>query len=147
MKIEKYVDKSSYPERVKKEMPKSKVAWECLRAFICGGAICSFGELLKNLYIERGLAADDASCLVSITLIGIGALLTGLGIYDVIGKFAGAGSIVPICGYANSIVSPALEFRREGMVLGLGAKLFSIAGPVLVYGISASVVIGLLSLL
>lgn len=143
MNIEKYIDKKKYPKEVKEKMPKSKTLSECIRAFLVGGAICTFGELLKNIYIEFcHLPLDDASCLVSISLIVIGAVLTGLGVYDVIGKFAGAGSIVPISGYSNSIVSPALEFKREGYILGTCAKLFTIAGPVLVSGISSSVLVG-----
>ena len=126
-------------------MPKSHTFSSCIKAFLVGGLICVIGQgvsdIGKNLLKldEKGTAAF--TCIV---LIFFGALLTGLGIYDVIGKFAGAGSIVPITGFANSMVSPALEYKREGYVLGVGAKLFTIAGPVLVYGISTSVLVGLI---
>ena len=126
-------------------MPKSHTFSSCIKAFLVGGLICVIGQgvsdIGKNLLKldEKGTAAF--TCIV---LIFFGALLTGLGIYDVIGKFAGAGSIVPITGFANSMVSPALEYKREGYVLGVGAKLFTIAGPVLVYGISTSVLVVLI---
>ena len=126
MNIKKKQEIGNYNEYVKETMPKSHTFSSCIKAF-----------LLK--LDEKGTAAF--TCIV---LIFFGALLTGLGIYDVIGKFAGAGSIVPITGFANSMVSPALEYKREGYVLGVGAKLFTIAGPVLVYGISTSVLVGLI---
>ena len=118
---------------------------ECLRAFLVGGLICVLGELLHIFYLEHWqMSEDNAAAMVSITLIFMGALLTGFGVYDIIGKFAGAGSIVPISGYANSVTAPALEFKREGFILGVGAKLFTIAGPVLVYGITSSILVGVL---
>ena len=145
MNIKKKQEIGNYNEYVKETMPKSHTFSSCIRAFLVGGLICVIGQgvsdIGKNLLKldEKGTAAF--TCIV---LIFFGALLTGLGIYDVIGKFAGAGSIVPITGFANSMVSPALEYKREGYVLGVGAKLFTIAGPVLVYVISTSVLVGLI---
>jgi len=133
----------NYNEYVKKKMPKSKVFLDCLKAFLVGGAICTVGQGFL-LFAQEVLLLDQkaAAAFVSMVLIFLGAFFTGLGIYDVLGNFAAAGSIVPITGFANSIVSPAMEYKREGYVLGVGAKLFSIAGPVLVYGISASIIFG-----
>ena len=139
------MDKQEYAKLVRERMPKSKTGMECLRAFLVGGLICVLGELLHIFYLEHWqMSEDNAAAMVSITLIFMGALLTGLGVYDLIGKFAGAGSIVPISGYANSVTAPALEFKREGFILGVGAKLFTIAGPVLVYGITSSILVGIL---
>jgi len=126
--------------------PKSNIIGNCIRAFLVGGTICTFGQLITNIaknYYDMN--TEEASTITSISLIFISALLTGMGIYEKIGKRAGAGSVVPITGFANSIVSPAMEHKREGYVMGVGAKMFSIAGPVLVYGISASVVVGLVN--
>ena len=139
------MDKQEYAKLVRERMPKSNTGMECLRAFLVGGLICVLDELLHIFYLEHWqMSEDNAAALVSITLIFMGALLTGLGVYDLIGKFAGAGSIVPISGYANSVTAPALEFKREGFILGVGAKLFTIAGPVLVYGITSSILVGVL---
>jgi stage V sporulation protein AC len=113
-------------------------------AFVIGGVICTIGQAILNLYKYFGLDQIDASGSVSVTLIFVGALLTGLKIYDNIAKRAGAGSLVPITGFANSIVAPALEFKSEGFILGMSAKMFVIAGPVLVFGISASIIYGLI---
>jgi len=112
-----------------------------------GGTICIIGQFISNLLKMKGLGQDETASLTSILMISIGALLTGLNVYDDIGRFAGAGSIVPITGFANSIVSPAMEFKSEGYVMGVGAKMFVIAGPVLVYGISASVIAGIIHFL
>lgn len=135
----------NYQQRVKETAPKSKTFGQCVRAFISGGAICVLGQAIHD-FGSSVLFLDMQSCaaFTSIVLIFLGALLTGVGLYDRIGKWAGAGSVVPITGFANSIVAPAMEFRREGLVLGTAAKLFQIAGPVLVYGISASVLVGLI---
>ena len=142
------VSKDSYRALVKERAPKSKTALQCVKAFAVGGLICTLGQALHDLYaIALHLPKDAADTWTSITLIGLAALLTGLGIYDRIGSFAGAGSVVPITGFANSVVAPAMEFKSEGLILGTGAKLFTIAGPVLVYGIGASIVCGLLSYL
>jgi len=124
--------------------PKPTIIKNVIRAFFVGGIICAIGQVIINIYVTFGLARIEASTAATATMVFIGAFLTGIGIYDQIGKFAGAGSIVPITGFANSIVSPAMEFKREGYVLGVGAKLFTIAGPVLVYGISTSIVVGII---
>lgn len=125
--------------------PPSQLASGLFRAFWVGGVICMLGQAVSDLGVRLlGLSTRDASCLASIALIFLTALLTAVGVFDKIGKYAGAGSFVPITGFANAMVAPALEFRREGLVMGVGAKLFSIAGPVLVYGIGASVIYGLI---
>ncbi len=124
--------------------PKSKSLQNCLRAFLCGGAICVLGQGLLTAWQAAGLPADRAATLTSVSLIFLSALLTGLSVFDDVAKFAGAGTLVPITGFANSITAPAIEFKTEGLVTGLAVKLFTIAGPVLVYGLSASVVYGLL---
>lgn len=138
-------EEREYQAHVKRLAPKSKTLSQCVRAFVSGGAICVIGELIRK-FASNVMQLDDAgvASFTAIVLVFIGATLTGLGLYDKIGSWSGAGSIVPITGFANSIVSPAMEYRREGLVLGLGAKLFTIAGPVLVYGISASVIVGLI---
>lgn len=138
------MDKDKYKEYVKGYSPKSSVPIECAKAFLVGGLICVIGEGVSMLASDVLLLdKDKASAFTAIVMVFLGSLLTGLGVYDVIGKFAGAGSIVPITGFANSIVSPAMEFKREGFIVGVGAKLFTIAGGVLVYGISASILVGL----
>jgi len=125
--------------------PPSKLGSGLFRAFWVGGFICLLGQAISDLGIRvLKMAPRDASALASISLIFLTALLTGIGVFDKIGKYAGAGSFVPITGFANAMVSPALEFRREGLVTGVGAKLFTIAGPVLVYGVGASVVYGMI---
>lgn len=124
--------------------PKPTIVKNVVLAFVVGGIICAIGQVIVNVYVTFGLARIEASTAATATMIFVGALLTGLGIYDEIGKFAGAGSIVPVTGFANSIVSPAMEYKREGYVLGVGAKMFIIAGPVLVYGIATSIVVGLI---
>jgi stage V sporulation protein AC len=124
--------------------PKPTIVKNVVRAFAVGGIICAIGQVIINLYVTFGLAHTEASTAATATMIFIGALLTGLGVYDEIGKFGGAGSIIPVTGFANSIVAPALEFKREGYVLGIGAKLFTVAGPVLVYGIATSIVVGII---
>jgi len=135
-----------YAQLVARLSPKSEIGKGLLRAFWVGGVICMIGQGITDIF-ARGLqwGVQSASTATSICLIFISALLTGLGVYDRIGKYAGAGSIVPITGFSNSVVSPALEFRREGLVMGVGAKLFTLAGPVLVYGISASIIVGLVA--
>ena len=136
---------AKYKQLVAKVTPKSKLAQGCLRAFWVGGAICAFGQLLTDVGMQfLHLTLTQASCFTSVSLIFLTALLTGIGIFDVIGKYAGAGTVVPITGFANAMVSPAMEFRPEGWVLGTGARLFTIAGPVLVYGISSSVLVGVI---
>lgn len=134
-----------YQELVDSVTPKVPVGKNVVWAFLVGGFICMLGQILQNYFIATwGLDTKAASQAVVITVIFAGAFLTGLGIYDEIGKRAGAGSIVPISGFANSIVAPAMEYRREGLVFGVGAKMFVIAGPVLVYGTVSAVLIGLI---
>lgn len=131
-----------YGEKVKRLTPGSKVPRNCLRAFWVGGVICCIGQALNMLGEKLGLCEDTGPMFTSAVLIFLGTTLTGLGVYDRIGRYAGAGSVVPITGFANSVCAPAMEFRREGMVMGIGAKLFTVAGPVLTYGITASVIAG-----
>ncbi|HIU34105.1 MAG TPA: stage V sporulation protein AC [Candidatus Pullichristensenella excrementigallinarum] len=132
-----------YGDLVERLTPNSKPLRNCLRAFWVGGVICTLGQWITMLAEPLQLTEMTAPMFTSVVLIFLGATLTGIGVYDRIGKYAGAGSVVPITGFANSVCAPALEFRREGWVLGLGARLFQIAGPVLVYGISSSIVVGL----
>jgi len=140
-----HTDPRHYSWLTEKLSPPSRLGSGLFRAFWVGGTICMLGQSISDAGIRwLNLTARDASSLASITLVFLTALLTGLGVFDKIGKYAGAGSFVPITGFANAVVSPAVEFRREGLVLGLGAKLFTIAGPVLVYGIGASVVYGVI---
>ena len=131
-----------YDKLVKDMMPKSPIVKDCFNAFWVGGLICVIGQLFINLYTTLGLEQKEASGAASMSLVVIAALLTGLSVFDDIAKFAGAGTMVPITGFANSIAAPAVEFKTEGMILGTAAKMFTIAGPVIVYGVSASVVYG-----
>ena len=133
-----------YKEFAGQHAPRSRAGRNMLRAFVSGGAICAAGQALTNLYLYIGMEMDSACAACSVTLIFIGALLTGLGVYDDLARFAGAGSLVPITGFANAVVSPALEFKTEGLVTGTAVKIFTIAGPVIVYGIGASVIYGLI---
>ncbi len=133
-----------YGKLVKEMAPKSPIWKDCLNAFWIGGLICALGQLIMNGYLALGLEKQDAGTAMSMTLVALSALLTGLSLYDNIAKYAGAGTLVPITGFANSIAAPAIEFKTEGFVLGVGAKMFTIAGPVIVYGISASVVYGVI---
>lgn len=133
-----------YSKLVERMMPKSPILKDCLGAFIIGGLICTIGQAFIQFYGWLGLSKDDASTTASITLVALSALLTGLSLYDNIAKFAGAGTLVPITGFANAIAAPAVEFKTEGFVLGVGAKMFTIAGPVIVYGTVASVVYGVI---
>ena len=132
-----------YNEYIKTKTPNSKIVSNCVKAFIVGGIICVIGQCLLWLFKKWGLDEESAGTFTSITLIFFGALLTGLDIYPKIAKFAGAGTVVPITGFANSVVSPALEAKPEGMILGVGAKIFTIAGPVILYGIFASWIAGI----
>ncbi|MGL6174127.1 MAG: stage V sporulation protein AC [Cellulosilyticaceae bacterium] len=136
--------KKDYQDIVQKHSPKNKVLLNSWRAFWVGGTICTIGEAFTNFYIYMGLNKTNASTATTVTLIFISTLLTALNVYDKIGNYAGAGSIIPITGFANSMVSSAMEFKQEGFVFGVGAKLFSVAGPVIVYGTIASVVVGLI---
>jgi stage V sporulation protein AC len=136
--------KADYKKYVDKKIPDSNLLLNIFKAFIIGGSICVIAQLILDFFISKGLDKDTATSFTSMSLIFIGIFLTAVNVYNKIGKFAGAGSIVPITGFANSIASPAIEFKSEGYVLGIGAKLFLIAGPVLVYGITSSIVVGLI---
>ena len=133
-----------YGKLVDELSPRSPMGKNCFHAFWIGGLICVIGQLILNGYTALGLEKEDAGTATSMTLVAISALLTGLSLYDNIAKHAGAGTLVPITGFANSITAPAVEFKTEGFILGVGAKMFTIAGPVIVYGVSASVVYGLI---
>lgn len=137
------MDKNEYKNMTDRKTPASKTLRNSLCAFLTGGTICTVGQALSEFYKGIGLEGNSASSAVSITLILIGVLLTGLDIYPKIAKFAGAGTIVPITGFANSVAAPAIESRTEGFVLGVGAKMFAIAGPVIVFGIGSSFIAGL----
>ena len=133
-----------YGRLVKEMSPKSPVGRDCFNAFWIGGLICVLGQLLMNGFGALGMEKEQAGTAASMTLVALSALLTGLSVYDDIARHAGAGTLVPITGFANSIAAPAVEFKTEGFVLGVGAKMFTIAGPVIVYGLAASVVYGFL---
>ena len=133
-----------YAQLVKEMMPPSPIRKDCFNAFAIGGLICMIGQFLVNRYKALGMDQQMAGTAASMTLVALSALLTGLSVYDNIAKYAGAGTLVPITGFANAIAAPAIEFKTEGFVLGVGAKMFAIAGPVIVYGLSASVVYGFL---
>ena len=137
--------KQTYQDYVNKKSPNSPIWKNCFNAFWVGGLICTIGQIIMNICKERGFDQNLSGTIVSIILIAISAFLTGLNIFNKIGKFAGAGSLVPITGFANSIVAPAIEYKSEGYVMGVGGKMFTVAGPVLVFGISASVIIGIIA--
>lgn len=138
---------NDYHKYVKKKMPKPNYIKNCIWAFIVGGLISNVGQLITNALKTTGLDKKGVASATSIILVFLGAFLTGLGLYDKLGKKAGAGSIVPITGFANAIVSPAMEYKREGFILGVASKMFVIAGPVLVYGYGSSILIGIVYLL
>lgn len=137
-------EKIAYQRFTKPMIPKQTVVKNTIIAFLVGGLICTIGQIIMNYAMSLGLSQKEAGAVTAGTLVFAGALLTGLGIYDEIGRFAGAGSIVPITGFANSIVSSALEFKREGYVYGVGAHIFTIAGPVLAYGTLVSFLVGII---
>jgi len=132
-----------YQEYVNQKSPNSPILKNCFNAFWVGGLICSIGQIIFSFCLYKGLDETASGTVVSIILIAISAFLTGLNIFNKIGKFAGAGSLVPITGFANSIVAPAMEYKSEGYIMGVGAKMFTVAGPVLVYGISTSIIVGI----
>lgn len=134
-----------YNEYVKQKSPNSPILKNCFNAFWVGGLICSIGQIILDFCMYKGMDNTSASTVVSISLIALSAILTSLNFFNRIGKFAGAGSLIPITGFANSIVSPAIEYKSEGYVMGVGGKMFTVAGPVLVFGISTSVIIGLIA--
>lgn len=133
-----------YKKYAERRAPRSPMNGNIIRAFLVGGAICALGQLITALWSMAGLSESAAATACSVTLVFIGALLTGIGVYDDIARFAGAGTLVPITGFANSVAAPALEFKTEGFITGTAVKMFSIAGPVIVYGVSASAVYGLI---
>lgn len=139
--------KQAYQNYVDKKSPNSPIWKNCFNAFWVGGLICTIGQIFLNICKERGFDTATSGTIVSIILIGISAFLTGLNIFNKIGKFAGAGSLIPITGFANSIVAPAMEYKSEGYVMGVGGKMFTVAGPVLVFGISASIIVGIIYLI
>ncbi len=136
-----------YQEYVDKKSPNSPIFKNCFNAFWVGGLICTFGQIISLICKARGLDEATSGTIVSIILIAISAFLTGLNMFNKIGKFAGAGSLVPITGFANSIVAPSIEFKSEGYVMGVGSKMFTIAGPVLVFGICSSIIVGIIYLI
>lgn len=138
------ISNNDYSKMVDKASPNSPMFMNCVKAFVFGGGICVFGQILLTVFSRMGLNSDAARLLMLSVIIVITAILTGIGVFDKIARQAGAGTIVPISGFANSVVSPALEFQHEGFVLGTAAQMFSIAGPVIVYGCASSVVYGLI---
>lgn len=145
--MEQIQTQKQYSDYVDKKSPNSPIVKNCFNAFWVGGLICTIGQIIIDYCMYRGMDNTSASTVASIALIALSAILTGLNIFNRIGKFAGAGSLVPITGFANSIVSPAIEYKSEGYVMGVGGKMFTVAGPVLVFGISTSVIIGIIATL
>lgn len=139
------ITKNEYSKMSNNASPKSKIVKNTCIAFLVGGAICTLGQFLSTMYKNMGLDKQGANTAVSITLVFLGAFLTTIRIYDNIAKHAGAGTLVPITGFANSVVAPAIEFKSEGHVLGIGAKMFIISGPVIVFGVTASVIYGIIA--
>ena len=137
----------AYQEYVKAKAPKSPIVRDCLRAFLVGGLICALGQAIQNGWLAAGLTKDDAGAATACCLVLLSAVLTGLNLYNNIGRFGGAGSLVPITGFANSVVSPAIDFKAEGFITGMAAKMFQIAGPVIVFGSLASVIYGVILML
>ena len=142
--MNKKVTSEEYQKKVERKVPRSNLCIDCVKAFLIGGAICAIGQGVLNFYLWLKLSKELAAMAVSVTMIFIGVLLTGLDLYRKIAKHGGAGTLVPITGFANAVASPAIEAKTEGYVLGVGVKLFSIAGPVIVYGIAASVAAGVI---
>ena len=138
---------NEYQEYVKKKSPKSPIVRDTALAFLVGGAICALGQLIQNGFLSMGLEKIDAGTATSACLVALSALATGLGLYTRLARFAGAGTLVPITGFANSVVSPALDFKSEGLVTGTAVKMFTVAGPVIVFGTAASVLYGVVLML
>ena len=139
------MDKSQYKKYASAHAPRSPIVRDCLRAFFVGGSICCLGQALIALYSHfLGFSHDDASTLCSVTLVFLAVLLTSIGVFDKIARFGGAGTLVPITGFANAVASPAIDSRAEGLVLGVGAKIFTVAGPVLLYGTIAGAIYGVI---
>lgn len=140
----KKIEAQEYQDMVNQTKPKPTVVKNCIWAFIVGGLICTLGQVIMNFFSAQGLSKLDAGSATAVVLVFLAALFTGLGWYDVLGKHAGAGSIVPITGFANAIVASAMEYKREGYIFGVGARIFSVAGPTLVFGFAVAIVIGLI---
>ena len=138
------IDKQTYKKYVKARSPSSPLLKDMLFAFLIGGSICSLGEGLYDLYLYFKIEEENVKTLVPITLVFIAALLTGIGVFDSIAKYGGAGTLVPITGFSNAVISPALDDKSEGLIMGVGAKMFTIAGPVIVYGVISSVIYGII---
>ena len=145
--MSKLKNKKEYSEYVESKVPPSPIFFNCVKAFFVGGLICMIGQIIFEICSIRGIPESNCYTIVSISLIFLSASLTALNVFNKLGKFAGAGTLIPITGFANSIVSPAIEYKSEGYVMGVGAKMFTVAGPVLVYGISTSIIVGLLYML
>lgn len=143
----KQMNKKEYQKLAEEKVPKPTYLKNTIFAFLVGGSICLIGEIISNYLFNKGIDEKTVASTVSVSLILIGALLTGLGVYDKIGKIGGAGAAIPITGFSNAVVSPAMEFKTEGFLFGVAAKMFIIAGPVLVYGIGGSVIVGIIYLL
>ncbi|MGH4119852.1 stage V sporulation protein AC [Clostridium sp.] len=144
MEVDEKIIRKKFDSLNSNNNPKPNLVMHCFNAFWVGGTICVIGQFVSDIFASMGVPKDELGTYVSIVMIFLGAILTGIGIYDKLGDFAGAGSVVPITGFANSIVAPAMEFKKEGFVFGVAAKMFIIAGPVLVYGIGSSVIVGIL---
>jgi stage V sporulation protein AC len=138
------IDKQTYKKYVKKRAPDSPLIKDMLLAFLVGGGICAFAEILYNIYLVLKIEEDDVRVLVPVTLVFLAALATGLGFFDSLAKHAGAGTLVPITGFSNAVISPALDDKSEGLIMGMGAKMFTVSGPVIVYGVVASVIYGVI---
>ncbi len=138
------VQKTAYLQYVEKGAVKSPLVADCIKAYLVGGCICTIGQILKNAYVSAGVREENVKALVPTSIVLLSALFTAAGIFDRLAKFGGAGTLVPITGFANAVVAPAIDNKAEGWVLGLGAKIFIIAGPVILYGTVASVVWGVI---
>ncbi len=138
------MESEQYQALVKQLQPKNKVLSNTVKAFIIGGLICLSAEVIYNILLNQGLEIEKAKSLITLIYIFLGVLLTGLGIYEKIGRFAGAGSIVPISGFANSVAAPAIEHKKEGLISGVGTQIFTVSGPVILYGTFASIVCGVI---
>lgn len=136
-----------YQAYVKTKAPSSPIVRDCLRAFLVGGLICTLGQAIQNGWLAAGLTKDDAGAATACSLVLLSAVLTGLNVYSSIGRFGGAGSLIPITGFANAVVSPAIDFKAEGLITGMAAKMFTVAGPVIVFGSLASVIYGVVLML
>lgn len=138
------ISKKQYSTMVEKASPNSPIVMNCIKAFIVGGIICTIGQFITNCCYTFGLSMEQSSNYTSVILVIAASILTGLGLYSKLGNFAGAGSIVPITGFSNSVTAPAIEFKKEGFILGLGAKIFIVAGPVILYGVLTSIAVGII---